>query len=289
MIDCLGLFSILITAYNREEYIAKAIESVLAQTFIDFELIVLDDCSSDNTYAIAYNYEQIDPRVKVYRNHSNMGQFANRNKIATLANNDFIIYLDSDDTFNSDALYYINSCLKQYPEINFGMIYNKQVKSREPFYLSASEAIKHHFFKQSILQIGPGGTVVRKKLFLNLGGFPVNYGPVGDMFYNIKITATEGVLLMPYDYLNYNLHEGQEINNHYSYLYNGYLYFNDILNLPSLPLNHEDKTYLRLKNKRRFVLNTFKYLFEHKDISKIIRAYKLTKFTFVDLFKAIFH
>ena len=60
------------TSYNREKYIAQAIESVLASTYKDFELIIVDDCSKDNTVGIAKKYEELDSRVKVYVNEFNL-------------------------------------------------------------------------------------------------------------------------------------------------------------------------------------------------------------------------
>ena len=77
--------SVLLTAYNRERYIAEAIESVLAQTLADFELIVSDDGSTDRTVAIAREYERRDRRIRVTVNERNLGQFENRRHVASLA------------------------------------------------------------------------------------------------------------------------------------------------------------------------------------------------------------
>ena len=62
------LVSVLMTAFNREQFIAEAIDSVLASTYTNFELIILDDGSADNTVAIAKQYEAIDASVRVYVN-----------------------------------------------------------------------------------------------------------------------------------------------------------------------------------------------------------------------------
>ena len=75
------LVSVLMTSFNREKYIAEAIESVLASTYKDFELIIVDDCSKDNTVGIAKKYEELDSRVKVYINEVNLGDYPNRNKL----------------------------------------------------------------------------------------------------------------------------------------------------------------------------------------------------------------
>ena len=60
--------SILLTAYNREKFIGEAIESVLASSYEDFELIITDNCSSDNTVEISQSYAKHDARIRVYKN-----------------------------------------------------------------------------------------------------------------------------------------------------------------------------------------------------------------------------
>jgi glycosyltransferase involved in cell wall biosynthesis len=59
------LVSVLLTVYNRERYLAESIDSVLAQSFADFELIVVDDCSTDRSLEIAREYERRDKRIRV--------------------------------------------------------------------------------------------------------------------------------------------------------------------------------------------------------------------------------
>jgi len=108
------------------------------------------------------------------------------------------------------------------------------------------------------------------------------------MFYNIKAASNSSVLCMPYNYLNYRRHEGQEINDSFAYLHNGYRYFNDVLSLDEIPLLDSQKKYLKLKNKRRFFVNSLKYLIKSKNLKKVRSAYLLTEFTMKDLFKAIF-
>ena len=80
------LVSVLMTAYNREKYIAEAIESVLASTFQDFELIIVDDCSRDHTVEIVRRYTS-DPRLQVHVNEKNLGDYPNRNRAASLVQN----------------------------------------------------------------------------------------------------------------------------------------------------------------------------------------------------------
>jgi glycosyltransferase involved in cell wall biosynthesis len=67
--------SVLTTVYNREKYLAACIESVLASTFQDWELIVVDDQSADNSVAIARSYAVKDQRIRVFVNETNLGDY----------------------------------------------------------------------------------------------------------------------------------------------------------------------------------------------------------------------
>src|SRR4051812_47750099 len=93
----LPLVSVLMTSYNREKYIAQAIESVIASTYSNLELIIVDDCSKDSTVSIARSYAENDKRVKVYVNEKNLGDYPNRNKAASYATGKYLKYVDADD------------------------------------------------------------------------------------------------------------------------------------------------------------------------------------------------
>ena len=82
--------SVLLTSYNRDRYIAEAIESVLAQTVTDFELIVSDDRSTDGTLEIIHEYARRDSRIRVSLNEQNLGEYANRRRAAELARGRFL-------------------------------------------------------------------------------------------------------------------------------------------------------------------------------------------------------
>ncbi len=79
------LVSVLITVFNRECYLAAAVDSVLAQTMQDFEIVIVDDCSTDGSVDIARAYAARDPRIRFFRNDRNLGDYPNRNKAAGLA------------------------------------------------------------------------------------------------------------------------------------------------------------------------------------------------------------
>lgn len=95
MID--GLVSIIMPAYNAEKYISESIKSVLAQTYRNWELIVVDDCSNDGTINIIKQYQMLDNRIRVIYLKCNAGVANARNVGMELAQGRYIAFLDSDD------------------------------------------------------------------------------------------------------------------------------------------------------------------------------------------------
>ncbi len=93
--------SVILPVFNSEEFIAKSIESVLAQTFEDFELIIVNDGSTDSSKDIIDSFK--DDRIRLI-NQSNQGPGAARNNALKMAQGRYVMYLDSDDWYASDAL-----------------------------------------------------------------------------------------------------------------------------------------------------------------------------------------
>jgi glycosyltransferase involved in cell wall biosynthesis len=96
--------SVCIPTYNYGRFIAEAIDSVLAQTFKDFELIVVDNCSTDNTREVVEHYVKIDPRVSYYCNESNIGMVGNWNRCLEYVKGKYIKILCADDYIDETHL-----------------------------------------------------------------------------------------------------------------------------------------------------------------------------------------
>lgn len=98
------LVSIIMPAYNCEKYIEKAINSVIRQTYKQWELIIVDDCSNDRTVNHIEVLSKLDTRIKFYKNDCNIGVSETRNKAISLANGNWIAFLDSDDMWETSKL-----------------------------------------------------------------------------------------------------------------------------------------------------------------------------------------
>ena len=102
MEEKLGLVSIIMATYNAEKTIGVAIDSILAQTYTDWELLVVNDCSKDDTTALVSAYS--DPRIRLLENDKNSGVSISRKKGMEAANGEWIAILDSDDKWTQDKL-----------------------------------------------------------------------------------------------------------------------------------------------------------------------------------------
>lgn len=98
----IGLISIIMAAYNSGKTISQSIESVLAQTYTDFELIVINDCSTDNTVEIVNSFD--DERIRLISNEKNLGVSRTRHNGVEAARGEWIAILDSDDMWKPDKL-----------------------------------------------------------------------------------------------------------------------------------------------------------------------------------------
>ena len=101
---CKPKISVLIPVYNSEKYIKRCIKSVLSQTFLDFELLLIDDGSSDSSGDICDTFAEQDERIKVYHKQ-NEGISATREFCITHAQGDYIQFIDSDDWVEPDMLH----------------------------------------------------------------------------------------------------------------------------------------------------------------------------------------
>lgn len=97
-----GLVSIIMPAYNSEAYIANTLKSILAQTYPDWELIIVDDCSTDKTVDIINSLG--DSRFKLIRNEVNSGAAVSRNRALKAATGKWIAFQDSDDIWHPEKL-----------------------------------------------------------------------------------------------------------------------------------------------------------------------------------------
>lgn len=133
------LVSIITPIYNAALFLESTIQSVLNQTYSHWELLLIDDCSSDTSFKIAKNYSQKDPRIKSYQLSENKGAAIARNFGIEKANGEYIAFLDADDVWFSKKLQkqldfmvenHCNICYSSYQLMNEdGSLQPKQIEA----------------------------------------------------------------------------------------------------------------------------------------------------------------
>lgn len=203
--------SVLLTAYNRAPYIASSIESVLAQTLRDFELIITDDRSSDGTVDIAEAYARRDSRIRVFRNERNLGDYANRNHAASLATGEFLKFHDSDDVLYPLCLEIMVSLLSAAPSAGFALSSSVSWPGGPVPMLSTPRlSYQREFLGFGMFNAGPAGALFRTETFRALGGFE-DHGAASDNIFWLRACARYSVLLLPADLFWYRVHSGQSL------------------------------------------------------------------------------
>ncbi len=99
-----GLVSVITPVYNSEKVIEKTLESVFSQTYKNIEVILVDDCSKDNSASIIKKYQESHPEVVYYLQPTNMGAGAARNKALELAKGQYVAFLDADDLWKPEKI-----------------------------------------------------------------------------------------------------------------------------------------------------------------------------------------
>ena len=158
-------FSIIVPTYNRKEYISKCIESVLNQTYDNFELIIVDDGSTDNTEDIIKSYT--DKRIKYYKNQ-NHGIGYSRNYGINKAVGDYLIFLDSDDYFSNNTLDVISKNIKSNDILIFNYIeyYEKDNSTKKiSFPIFNDYNLSDHPELINIINLGPCNKAFKSTLF----------------------------------------------------------------------------------------------------------------------------
>jgi glycosyltransferase involved in cell wall biosynthesis len=164
-----NLISVLLPVYNCEQYVEKAIQSILDQTYTNFELLIIDDYSNDNSAEIINNFTKFDDRVSVIRNDDNLGITKSLNKLLSLAKGEFIARQDADDISQKERFHLQLDFLQKK---NLDVVYtrSKRIDNRKiipgfSFYFPQRIVVK---YKNPFIH---GTLFAKKNVINNLGGY----------------------------------------------------------------------------------------------------------------------
>ncbi|MEP6514091.1 MAG: glycosyltransferase family 2 protein [Parafilimonas sp.] len=198
--------SVLIPTYNYAQYLDEAIQSVIDQTYSDFELIIVDNNSTDNTDEVVRKY-LYDGRISYYKNETNIGMVANFNKCLEYSKGEYIKYLLADDKFHPELLEKFVTIMEQYHNVSLVTSYRKffDAKSGEnvtPFiFLQEGKKVIYDNLKRGNW-IGEPTAPMFRRLNLKVGNFNSNYIWLTDIEMWLRQLTVGDCYIIP-EYLSY--------------------------------------------------------------------------------------
>lgn len=187
-------FSVVIPLYNKEKYVAQTLKSVVGQTYQNFEIIVVNDCSTDNSLGVVQAIE--DSRIKIIEHSENKGVSKSRNTGIKTATHHYIAFLDADDQWDSTYLETIQNLVKEYPDESvFATHYRENYigksivpKSKLSKKQKKKSFIISEFFKLNVgrLVITQSCIVISKRVFEKVGFYDENITNAEDIDFYIR-------------------------------------------------------------------------------------------------------
>jgi glycosyltransferase involved in cell wall biosynthesis len=169
-------FSIVIPLYNKESFIENTIKSVLNQRYTDFELVIINDCSTDSSLELVSRFD--DPRIKIITHQKNKGLSASRNTGIQNAAADYIAFLDADDLWKPNFLSEIHQLITDFPEASLFATNYEEIIGKNRAVIPSNGAVKliknsilEDFFEINLSQplYCPSSLCVKKDVFENIG------------------------------------------------------------------------------------------------------------------------
>jgi glycosyltransferase involved in cell wall biosynthesis len=194
--------SVIIPNYNNELFIEKCINSILANTWENIEVIFVDDVSTDNSLEIVKSKFSDNPKVRIYVNHTNMGAYYSRNKGIILANGTYILNVDGDDFIESEM---IKTCITSANWKNWGYgthfqrLYVKPNNIDQVSHINRSNSYVFLFRRELFNRLGyyqesrfgaDSEFVKRSKFF----GYPLQYHTLPEIFYNAYTVSGKNLI-----------------------------------------------------------------------------------------------
>ena len=204
--------SVIMSVYNGEEYLREAIDSVLAQSFKDFELIVINDCSTDKTGDILEKYASLDARVRVYTNETNLRLPSSLNKAISFANGKYIARMDADDICLPDRLEKQYDFMESHPDVALSSCRFMTLKNGVISSGGCGGKTDHESIKSLLLVTNPilhPGIIAKSEVIRELG-YDKSFTCTEDMeLWSRFVMSNHKIEIQPEYLMIYRLHDKQ--------------------------------------------------------------------------------
>jgi glycosyltransferase involved in cell wall biosynthesis len=223
--------SICLPNLNTRPFLEERMESILRQTFADWELIIVDDYSTDGAWELFQKYAQLDSRIKLFRGPK-LGLYPGWNAAIERATGDFVYIATSDDTMSSRCLETLVGLLDKHPSAGLAQCaleiidehgaplpvsqqwenytlgqYNINFVSQPNFRIAPHDGLIHPFLFTICTSVNQ--LLVRRKVFETLGLFEGKWGPIGDFEWHMRVALVEDCVFTPEKLATWRVHKNQ--------------------------------------------------------------------------------
>lgn len=275
-----SLVSIIIPVFNKEKYISETIQSVINQTYTNWEIIAVDDCSTDNSCQIIESF--LEKKIFLYKNNENKGANVCRNQAIELSHGEYIIFLDADDVLTSNCLFnrvkQIENTINDFFVFPMGTFYHQIGDSSSLWLPNSIYPLKdflQHNLPWAITQL-----IWKKDFLIKLNGFDTSFSRLQDVELHTRALMNENLV---FDKKNeivdcyYRIDEERKNFNEFEFLKRRVLSTNLFIN----------KFFYQAKNKS---LHKYLLLTSYKTYVQILLQLKkqtITKNQFIELEKEL--
>nr|WP_317633016.1 glycosyltransferase family 2 protein [uncultured Flavobacterium sp.] len=200
----MSFFSVVIPLYNKENFIANTLESVLNQSFTDFDVLIVDDGSTDNSLTIVKSFK--DERIKIYL-QENQGVSTARNKGVSFSQNTYIALLDADDIWKKNHLQSLHDAIIKFPnaglyctgyEISLNNKNTKRLANYKDYSPQTIEIVSDYFSSSVINPVAwPSALAFSKEKFYEMGGFNTDLKASEDLDFIARAALKYDVVINP--------------------------------------------------------------------------------------------
>ena len=269
----MGKISIIVNFHNGQKYLKNCIDSILSQEYTNFEIILFDNNSSDNSSLVAKEYK--DKRIKYFYNNNKVTLYKARNLALNKAKGEFVAFLDCDDWWEKN---YLSSRASLLLDKNYdyyysnGNLYFDKIKKKSKYkkYFLPSGLIFKNLCKDYFIIIS--GTIFRKNIFDKFGLFNENFNIIGDYDLVMKIAKESKGHATNKELFNYRVHE-----NNYSKL-NTEMFYKEYLKWFKNEEQSKDKYFLENKfffeKKLSYLKITYFLVEKRKNFKTLLEIFK---------------
>ncbi|WP_162343332.1 glycosyltransferase family 2 protein [Cyclobacterium salsum] len=268
--------SVILPVYNQERFLVETIESVLCQTYDNFEFLILDDGSTDNSAKIIQSFSIKDPRIKAYY-EKNSGKCNSTNKLVEKAKGNWFAFLDADDPMLPKRLEKQMDFHKKNPLVNASSCHcfyindnGKNIGHQRYPFLKSIEDCDKMLKDNKIILCAFTGLLTSKECYLNTGGLKQKYWPCEDVeFINRIIEKGFKLVIIQDTLMKYRVHSSSITNSNLRHSYvdmNGFVHyciklrrkgkeeitFNEFMNI-----RNKDSSWVKFNRSRAFYAKMF--------------------------------